>query len=118
MTDFPLTPDSAGHLAQMLENDLHAPFVAARKSTLGGAHRPSVHVKISLDPRDEWSNGIFENSRYVNLSIWYDGEIALNTDSGIKSSWRPVLKKRWRKTQVKSFDEAVAKINKYLAEAA
>lgn len=115
---FPMTVDGAHELAHMLHEEAHAPYIQAHVSTLGGAHRVAVMLRLSLDPQDSWTNGIFHNSRYVILHIHTDGEITLVSDSGIKSEWRPVLKKRWRKTNAKSFEDAVSKINRYLREAA
>lgn len=42
-------------------------FVAI--STLGGSHRAGVLVKVSLDKRATWENGIFENSRYSSFIV-------------------------------------------------
>lgn len=38
--------------------------------TLGGI--PSVFVNVSLDSKDSWSNGIFQNSRYAQFAIHND----------------------------------------------
>jgi hypothetical protein len=37
---------------------------------LGGI--PSVFVNVSLDSKDSWSNGIFQNSRYAQFCIHND----------------------------------------------
>lgn len=44
------------------ENYPHRATIA----TLG--HGASVHLTISLDPRNTWENGIMENSRYARFS--------------------------------------------------
>lgn len=124
---FPMTVTSADELMHMLDEELDAPWVRCTKSTLGGAHRVSVMLTVGFDPRESWPNGYIENSRYVKLHIMHDGEIGLTSDSGLagqaarrgyKSMMEhTTLKKRWRKTKVSSFDEAVKKINRYLKEA-
>ena len=103
---------------EMLHREIDAPFVNVRKSTLGGEHRVSLMVWISLDDPSTWSNGIRENSRYVSLHIGNNGEIELISDSGRKGHGgmmeKTTLSKRFRKTKYKSFEDAIDKINKYL----
>jgi len=55
--------DSADKIARELESNIKAPFVKAQKSTLGG--NVSVIMRLSLDPKNEWYNNIFENSRFI-----------------------------------------------------
>ena len=111
------TIDNAEEFANLLRGEIHAPYVNVRMSTLGGRARPSLFVAISLDDRETWAQAIFENSRYVKLYLHCDGEMGLTSDSGTKSSWHPVLKKRFRKTAFRSWGEAIDKINRYLKEA-
>lgn len=92
-------------LIGLLKEEVHAPFVSAYKSTLGGAHRVSVMLTISVDPRDAWSNGILENSRYVKLHIHNDGTITEISGHGLK---------RFRKTRFRDLAEVVDKINRFL----
>lgn len=95
-------------LVTAIHDGVDAPFVKAYKSTLGGEHRVSVLVSISLDPRSEWKNGIYENSRYLKLHILNSGEIELISTYG--------LAKKFRKTRFKDIGEVVPKINKYLGD--
>lgn len=124
---FPMNTRDADDLIALLHEQVNAPYVNMSKSTLGGDHRPSVMLTVGFDPREEWPNGYLENSRYVKLHIMYDGEIGLTTDSGLsgqaaKRGYKSMmehttLKKRWRKTKAKSFEDVVAKVNRYLREA-
>lgn len=45
------------------------PYARVTLSTLGGADYATIMVTLSLDARETWSNGIFENSRYMHISI-------------------------------------------------
>ena len=49
-------------LYNLLEGEF--PYVNVYRSTLGGENRASLIVKVSLDSRETWKNGIFQNSRY------------------------------------------------------
>ncbi len=51
---------------------LRAKFRWAQISTLGGEHRASVLVVISLDEKSSWVNRILENSRYARFHIHSD----------------------------------------------
>ena len=98
--------EGADDLVALIMARVDAPFVKAYKSTLGGASRVSVLISISLDPREAWKNGIYENSRYLKLHVLNSGEIELISTNG--------LAKKFRKTRFKAAGEVVAKINKYL----
>ncbi len=114
----------ADQLVEMLRSEIHAPYVNAYKSMLGGAHKVSVLVAVGLDSKDTWKNGIFENSRYFKLHIENSGVIERVMDSGLKGRWannmmeHVALSKRFRKTKFKSLDEVVEKINKYIEQVA
>lgn len=60
--------NQAEHLAQQI-NAWPFPYVNARVSTLGGEDRSSVMVAVSLDPREAWTYGYLENSRYAKLAF-------------------------------------------------
>ena len=92
-----------------VERGIKAPYVYSQVSTLGGAARASVIVKVSLDPKSKWANGILQNSRYAMFYVGRNG--VLEQFSG---SHR--LGKKMRRTTVKSLREAVEKINRYLAK--
>jgi hypothetical protein len=45
------------------------PYQRTYISTLGGESKASILVTIGLEKKEDWSNGIFENSRYVRYHI-------------------------------------------------
>ena len=53
-----------------IKSRIKAPVVGSQVSTLGGVARSSIIIKISLDPKSKWYNGIYENSRYA---MWHLG---------------------------------------------
>src|SRR5690606_9511468 len=57
---------------QRLIDQLQVPFVSSYISTLGGANRASLLFTISLDPRQNWNNGILENSRYAKFDLRFE----------------------------------------------
>ncbi len=88
-------------------NNINAPFVQYQVSTLGGKDRASILLRVSLDPKDQWANGIFQNSKFMQFRVSINGEAEQFTLSH-------VLKKKFRKTKVKSLEEFVNKANKYI----
>ena len=70
---------------------------------LGGI--PSVFVNVSLDSKDSWSNGIFQNSRYAQFSIHNDMKL-----DQISVSYK--LKKH-RKCKIGNGQDIVNKIVKW-----
>lgn len=104
MSTFPMNAKGALEFEGVVEHDVEAPYVRCRTSG------SSAWIAISLDPPSTWPNGIFENSRYVRLSVSPKGTIGLVTDSGL------IGKFSWRKTKASSFEDVVVKINRYLKE--
>ncbi len=100
--------DAAQKLAVELTDKIDAKWVRARVSTIGGKHRPSIMMSISLDPRNEWENKIFQNSRWMMFAINYDGVINQHARA------REV--KNFRKARFRTPDEVIQKINRYLAQ--
>lgn len=100
--------DAADTLASRIKKEIDAPYVNTKISTLGGKHRPSIMVSISLDPRENWNSKIFENSRYMRFHIAHDGTIDQHARA------REV--KNFRKARFKTPDEVIQKINRYLAQ--
>ena len=91
-------------LVGKLKTELKAPLVNAYASTLGGAERVSVLLMIAMDPKDQWENGILENSYYGKYHISRNG--TMEHISG------PM---RLRKTHAKSIQDVVDKFNKLIA---
>ena len=104
------TSTQKSSINKYVERGIKAPYVYSQVSTLGGVARAAVMIKVSLDPKSKWANGILHNSRYAMFSLERNG--TLESFSG---SHR--LGKKMRRTTVKSLKEAVEKINRYLAKA-
>ena len=102
--------DDRAAVNKYLKSHIKAPYVYSEVSTLGGVARASAMVKVSLDPKENWYNGILQNSRYFMISIGRDGTLEQFSKSFQISA-------KLRKSQVKSLPDAVAKINRYIESA-
>ncbi len=98
--------NTADQLVTKLEKGIKVPFLRVQKSTLGGKDKPSVLVTISLDPKESWANGIFENSRYMRFHVTLPNVIEQFNRSKIKT--------KFRKAKAKNLDEVVKKITQYV----
>jgi hypothetical protein len=107
VTEPAMTKAEADKLAERLRREINAPHATAQVSTLGGAHRPSVLLSVSLDPKNEWPYHIYQNSRYSQFHIMYDGTIE-------QFSRTHKITTKFRKARFKKPDEVVSKINTYL----
>ena len=96
-------------VADYVRKNVNAPFVSVQVSTLGGVSRASVMIKASLDKKEKWYNGIFQNSRYFMMSLDRNGEL-----EQFSSHYK--LPKKFRKVRAKSLGDAVVKINKYISQ--
>ena len=97
-----------------LKQRIDAPIVQGTKSTLGGAERVSISVRVVLDPRESWANGILENARYFNIWINRDGTMECTQASGPPPTYR--FSKKFRKTKCRSLEDAIDKINQFIDE--
>lgn len=86
-----------------IKANINAPYVGVSLSTLGGAHRASLFMSISLDPKETWKHNIFENSQSFKIGVDYQGIVE-------QISGKRVIK--IRKKVVKNKEELVAYINK------
>lgn len=102
------TQDRRSTAAKYTERHIKAPFVRSGVSTLGGVQRASIMIKVSLDPKSKWVNGIYENSQYVMFRLDRDGTL-----EQFARSYR--LPKKMRKQKATSLADAVQRINKYLS---
>jgi hypothetical protein len=94
---------------QYVNSNIKSPVVKSSVSTLGGIDRAAIMIKLSLDDRSTWPNGIFENSRFMHISIDTDGTVEqFCKDYKIAG--------KFRKIHVKSLKQAIEKINKYISE--
>lgn len=94
--------------ADEFKTKIKAPYTRSYASTLGGEHRATLMFVISLDPRESWANGILENSHYGKGSLDYTGVLEIFSGHG------PLRK--FRKTRVKSLDQAAEKLNAWIAK--
>ena len=92
-----------------LNQKIDAPVVKASYSTLGVERDASILLAVSLDPKESWSNGIYENSRYMRFHIQQDGVI-----EQIRVSHK--IPSKFRKVRAKTMDDIIAKINAYIAK--
>lgn len=79
-------------------------YISGVVSTLGGVHRPTILLKVSLQSKDEWKNGYIENSPYAQINIGYDGVIEM---------FSGCLKPKLRKTTIDSTQEALNVLAKW-----
>jgi hypothetical protein len=89
----------------LLKRELKFPYTNLYISTLGGEHRPSVMITVSLDDKAKWQNGILENSRHGKFHLRYDGTLEMISGYGID---------KLRKSKVKSVEDVYKKINKLM----
>ena len=84
-------------------------FLSRNTSFLGGTE--TVFFNTSLDAKDSWINGIYQNSRFAQFR-WDPSDLKVYIIA--KSHEMP----KFRKAKANSEDEARAKIDAYLAKAA
>lgn len=82
------------------------PFANVVRYTLGGEEQASLGFAVSLQPKDEWKNHIFENSNGAKFMLNSDGSLYMLTRND-----RTMPK--FRKTKVKDINQALAKINQW-----
>jgi hypothetical protein len=93
--------------ADKLKNLLKAEVVKADTGTLGGN---SLYILVCLEARDTWANGIMENSKYARFTIDGDDDKLELYSGGLRSV-------KFRKTKIKSIEDAAARIQKWIDEA-
>ena len=94
-------------VVEYLKNNINAPFVRVQHSTLGGEHNVSILLVFSLDEKENWYNGILENSRYARFHIDRNGIVEQFTISHL-------LPIKFRKCRVKTYQDVAKKINEYI----
>ena len=99
-------PGDIDSVIRKLYFGIKAPYFHANKSTLGGPTRASAMITVSLDPKEEWKNGILQNSRYFNMSYNIDGTLELFS-GGHKMP-------KFRKVRIKNVEDAIDRINKFI----
>ncbi len=109
-----LDSGTAPKFLEAVKAGIKAPYVNAYISTLGGPERPTIMISASLDPQDSWVNNIFQNSRYLQLHIDEKGVLeCFSQDYRLKAK----IGAAFRKTRVKTPEEAISKINAYISKA-
>ena len=98
--------EQAQELREAIKARISAPYVSTNIYTLGGPDRPSVGVTISFDPREQWANGILENSKYNKFMVHFDDHSIVDLSGyGVE---------RFRKARFKDTNDAVAKLSKWV----
>lgn len=94
----------------------HVPFLSINKGALGG--NDSIYLAVALNPKDEWKNGIFENSQYFRMAIYHSGEMEVFTQSLYKNGHRNIyeyrIKTKFRKCTAKSVEDVVKRIKTFI----
>ena len=89
-----------------IQNGIDAPWANVEKSTLGGDENVALMIKISLDPKEDWNNKIYQNSRFAMIRLGANGEMEMF------ASHRNL--KNMRKTKFKSPKDVISKINTWI----
>lgn len=90
-----------------LSTKVNAPVIWAAKSVLGGEENVTIMIKMSLDEKHNWKNGIFQNSRYAHIRIDRDGSMEM-------FAHKRSIGKGMRKTKVRDVKQAIKKINDWI----
>lgn len=99
--------NTAKSFAEKIKKEIDVPFITAEVSKLGGEKNTSIIIRISLDPKDEWANNIYQNSRFLMFHITQPNIIELFAKAY-------TVKEKFRKSRVKSDTDAISKINAYI----
>ena len=83
-------------------------YVGVNWSNLGGI--PSVFINVSLDDKDSWANGIYQNSRYA--------QFAIHSDMKLEMISHHFQTPKHRKCRVDSISKIAAKIKSWAESAA
>jgi hypothetical protein len=86
-------------------------FSVQLSTSTGGYDRPFLSIRLSLDPKEKWANGIYQNSRHGNFFVSFpENQIELS-----KSRDLPV---EFRKIRFDTAAEAAQKFLAYIAKLA
>lgn len=103
--------DNVKEAIKKMNAHIKAPYVGVQYSDLGGPQHVGIYMLISLDKKGDWPNSIIENSRYFRMSLSNEGKLELFS-GGFHPQLRPY---KFRKATVKSVDDAIKKINDFIA---
>ena len=76
------------------------PYTCVQRSTLGGEERASLLFAVSFDSKEDWYNGILENSRYAKFYIC-EGRIEMFSCGKVP---------KFRAGKIKSIEHALKRI--------
>ena len=68
-------PTNLEALKEHISNILNIKYVSVDWSNLGGI--PSVFINVSLDDKETWMNGIYQNSSYAQFAIHHDMKLEM-----------------------------------------
>ena len=95
--------ETAQALVDKLKEELFYSFIGTWISELGGKDEVTIMLVGSTTTKEEWTNGILENSDYRRFSIHNDGTVENFTTSGLD---------KVRKFTAKSVDDLITRLNK------
>ena len=104
------TDSDAPAMIKVLQDGIKAPFVQASHSKLGGADKPSIGIKVSLDAQADWPNKIYNNAAYGTFMMHMTP--TSNSLELIVFNRQKVAK--FRKAKFKDAKDVVMKINKWV----
>lgn len=86
--------------------EIQAPFVQFSNIDLTG-DGGTVFISVSLDGKNTWANGIFQNSRFLKLKV-DGGKVSCISKSGRLPTFR--------KSKASNPEETVERINRYISK--
>jgi len=96
--------DTAQAFIDKLKEELTYPFISAVISTLGGSGNVTIMLCVSVQRKEDWKNGILQNSMYRRFSIFNDGTVENFNSTGLT---------KIRKFTAKSVEDIVTRLDKY-----
>lgn len=101
-----------------LQKRIKAPWHQVYVSSLGGVERQTIMLRLSWQPKDQWKQGILQNSNYAMFSVYRDGTVEQFQLAVYDARMQRMKVTKWRKTKVKSLDDFVTKLNAYVEKVA
>jgi len=84
---------------------INASWVLSFISTLGGPENACLCIKIALQPKENWANGIYQNAPGAIFWFHQDGRLEQSYSS---------IKPNFRMTRADTLDTVIEKINAYI----
>ena len=103
-----LTLDAS--FADVIRNDMaEIPAIKVLSVHYTNNITPTISIDVSFTPRENWRNGIYQNSAHRTFMLFSDGELKSLTGYNLG---------KFRSCHVKSAEEAAAKLVKWANEKA